>query len=112
MKLFQEVLPYLSTNMTNGQIMRLAAKCTLPLAQLSYTVTAVPANDSFYYASIREMSVLVPDLTKYVGNSKMSICRLIRIEFDSSVCTLRMNQVYMVKFHLGVWQEERCNEKG
>ena len=33
----------------------------------------------------------------------MSICRLIRIGFDSSVCTLRMNQVYMDKFDLGVW---------
>ena len=27
----------------------------------------VPANDSFYYASIREMSVLVPDLDKIRG---------------------------------------------
>lgn len=73
MELFQEVLPYLSTNMTNGQIMRLAAKCIPAFGSIELHSYCVPANDSFYYASIREMSVLVPDLEKYVGNSKMSI---------------------------------------
>lgn len=67
MKLFQEVLPYLSTNMTNGQIMRLAAKCIPAFGSIELHSYCVPANDSFYYASIREMSVLVPDLDKIRG---------------------------------------------
>mgnify|MGYP000756771298 FL=1 len=67
MELFQEVLPYLSTNMTNGQIMRLAAKCIPAFGSIELHSYCVPANDSFYYASIREMSVLVPDLDKIRG---------------------------------------------
>lgn len=42
MKLFQEVLPYLSTNMTNGQIMRLAAKC-IPDGSIELHSYCVPA---------------------------------------------------------------------
>lgn len=85
---------------------------SLPLAQLSYTVTAFRQMTRSITQAFEKCPYSYLIWTKYVGNSKMSICRLIRIEFDSSVCTLRMNQVYMVKFHFGVWQEERCNEKG
>lgn len=64
MKLLQEILPYLSTNMANGQIVLLAAKCIPTFGSIELHSYCVPANDSFIYASVRGMSVLIPDLDK------------------------------------------------
>lgn len=64
MELFEEILPYLSTNMTNAQITRLAVKCIPAFGSIELHSYCVPADDSFYYATIREMSVVVPDLDK------------------------------------------------
>ena len=62
MELLQEILPYLSTNMTNGQIILLAAKCIPAVGSFELHSYCIPANDSFIYASVRGMSVLIPDL--------------------------------------------------
>lgn len=64
MKLLDEVLPYLSTDMTNMQIMLLAAKCTPIVGSAELSSYRVPADDAFHYAFIRGMSVVVPDLDK------------------------------------------------
>lgn len=64
LKLLDEVLPYLTTDMTNGQIMLLAAKCIPILGSAELSSHRVPADDAFRYASIRGMSVVVPDLNK------------------------------------------------
>lgn len=64
LKLLDEVLPYLTTDMTNGQIMLLAAKCIPILGSAELSSHRVPADDAFRYASIRGMSVVVPDLDK------------------------------------------------
>lgn len=64
MELFQEILPYLSTDMSNTQIMLLAAQCIPALGSIQLSSYCVPANDAFYYAKIRGMSVVVPDLEK------------------------------------------------
>ena len=64
MNLFEKILPYLSTNMTNTQIMQLASQCIPMVASMDLNTYCVPAQGSFYYASIRGMSVIVPDLGK------------------------------------------------
>lgn len=64
MKLLGEILPYLSTDMTNSQIMLLAAKCIPLLSAAELSSYRVPADDAFYYATIRGMSVIVPDLER------------------------------------------------
>ena len=64
MKLLDEVLPYLSTDMTNSQIMLLAAKCIPIMGSAELSSYRVPADDAYHYASIRGMSVIVPDLDK------------------------------------------------
>ncbi len=64
MHLLDEVLPYLTTDMTNSQIMLLAAKCIPIMGSAKLSSYRVPADDAYYYASIRGMSVVVPDLDK------------------------------------------------
>lgn len=64
MKLLDAVLPYLTTDMTNSQIMLLAAKCIPILGSAKLFSYRVPADNAFQYASIRGMSVVVPDLVK------------------------------------------------
>lgn len=64
MNLFEKILPYLSTNMTNTQIMQLASQCIPMVTAMELNTYCVPAQGSFYYASIRGMSVIVPDLGK------------------------------------------------
>lgn len=62
--LLYSALPYLTTDLTDSEILSLAYRL-LPLASSiaidSYTV---PANDCYYGASIRGMSMLVPDLPR------------------------------------------------
>lgn len=55
-------LPYLTTDLTNSEILSLAYRL-LPLASsISISSHTVPASDCYYSANIRGMSVLVPDL--------------------------------------------------
>ena len=63
-ELLDEVLPLLSTDMTNGQIMQLATNLIPMLSSVELSEYCVPTSDEYYSASIRGMSVLVPDLDK------------------------------------------------
>ena len=55
-------LPYLTTDLTNSEILSLAYRL-LPLASsISISSHTVPASDCYNSANIRGMSVLVPDL--------------------------------------------------
>ena len=55
-------LPYLTTDLTDREILSLAYRL-LPLASsISISSHTVPASDCYYSANIRGMSVLVPDL--------------------------------------------------
>ena len=55
-------LPYLTTDLTDSEILSLAYRL-LPLASsISISSHTVPASDCYYSANIRGMSVLVPDL--------------------------------------------------
>ena len=62
--LLYNALPYLTTDLTDSEILSLAYRL-LPLASsISLNSYTVPANDCYYAASIRGMSVLVPDLPR------------------------------------------------
>lgn len=62
--LLYNALPYLTTDLTDSEILSLAYRL-LPLASsISLNSYTVPANDCYYGASIRGMSVLVPDLPR------------------------------------------------
>ena len=64
LKLVDVVLPYLSTDMSNSQIMRIAIKYAPALASLKISTHSIPADGTYKNASIRGMAVLVPDLYK------------------------------------------------
>ena len=62
LKLVNNALPYLTTDLTDSEILSLAYRL-LPLASsISINSHTVPASDCYYSANIRGMSVLVPDL--------------------------------------------------
>ena len=64
LSLLYNALPYLTTDLTDGEIVSLAYRL-LPLASsVSINSYTVPANDCYYNANIRGMAVLVPDLTR------------------------------------------------
>lgn len=62
LRLVDVVLPYLSTDMSNAQIMRIAIKYAPSLASLKISTYSIPAEGTYKNASIRGMAVLVPDL--------------------------------------------------
>lgn len=60
--LMNNALPYLTTDLTDREILSLVYRL-LPLASsISISSHTVPASDCYYSANIRGMSVLVPDL--------------------------------------------------
>ena len=62
--LMYNALPYLTTDLTDTEILSLAYRL-LPLASsISINSYTVPANDCYYNAKIRGMAVLVPDLQR------------------------------------------------
>lgn len=62
--LMYNVRSYLTTDLTDSEILSLVYRL-LPLASsISINSYTVPAEDCYYYASIRGMSVLVPDLPR------------------------------------------------
>lgn len=64
LKLVDTVLPYISTDMSNAQIAKLAVKYAPSLASLKISTYSVPADGTYQNAMIRGMAVLVPDLYK------------------------------------------------
>ena len=63
MDLVTEVLPYVTTDMTQGEIVSYATRAAkVYLAGGELTSLRIPADGAYQFASIREMSVLVPDL--------------------------------------------------
>ena len=62
--LMYNVRSYITTDLTDSEILSLLYRL-LPLASsISINSYTVPADDCYYYASIRGMSVLVPDLPR------------------------------------------------
>lgn len=62
LELVDILLPILTTDMSNTQIMSLAVQYAPSLASLNITTHSVPGNGSYRNAMIRGMAVLVPDL--------------------------------------------------
>lgn len=62
MQLFKKALSMVTTDMTDGEMISIATKLLPKLASVRISTYTVPAEGDYQYASIREMSVLVPDL--------------------------------------------------
>ncbi len=62
LKLVDTILPYLSTDMSNAQIAKIAVKYAPSLASLKISTYSIPADGTYKNAMIRGMAVLVPDL--------------------------------------------------
>lgn len=62
MELVNEVLPMITTDMSNTEILSLAVKYAPALASLKIETHSVPGDGNYRNAMIRGMAVLVPDL--------------------------------------------------
>ncbi len=62
LNLMYNALPYLTTDLTDSEILSLAYRLLPLVPSLSIGTYTVPANNAYYNASIRGMSVLVPYL--------------------------------------------------
>ncbi len=62
--LVNELIPYLTTDMTNMEILTLTAQFIPVLADFDINTYYVPADGTYYAATIRKMQVLVPDTAK------------------------------------------------
>ena len=67
--LVNEILPILTTDMSNGDIMSLAVKYAPAVASLNLETHSVPSDGNFKHAMIRGMAVKVPDL--YLNKKKI-----------------------------------------
>lgn len=74
--LMTKALPMLTTDLSNREILKLLLDVLPVLGNLKVNTQRLPADGTFKYATIRGMSVLVPDLEanreilkKYMGNS-------------------------------------------
>ncbi len=57
-----EMLPYMTTDMFNSQIMAIALQCGKIMSGAKVSTYCVPSGDDYYSDMIRGMAVLVPDL--------------------------------------------------
>lgn len=62
LNLLYNALPYLTTDLTDAEILSLAYRLLPLFSSISINSYTVPANDCYYSANIRGMAVLVPDL--------------------------------------------------
>ncbi len=64
MAILDEVLPYMATDMSNGQIMALAAQVAPMLGSLSVSTYSMPCEGAYSWAWREGMYVVVPNLEK------------------------------------------------
>ena len=57
-----EALPLITTDLSNGEILEYAVELLPMLSQLDISTQYIPAEGTYQYASVRGMSVLLPDL--------------------------------------------------
>lgn len=62
LKLVEGIIPLVSTNMSNGDIMDYVSELFPMLTDLEITTQTIPAEGTYKGASVRGMSVLVPDM--------------------------------------------------
>ena len=72
--LARQVLPLMTTDMTNAQIVNYAMKVFPIVSKVEVSTFRVPADGAYYDAQIDGMSVLVPDLQKNRELLKEKIC--------------------------------------
>lgn len=64
LSLLYNVLPYITTDLTDTEILSLAYKLLPVVSSISINSYTVPADDCYYNARIQGMAVLVPDLQR------------------------------------------------
>lgn len=64
LNLMDTILPMMTTDMNNTQILSLVMKLAPMLQDMELETYRIPADDAYYDATIREMMVLVPDLER------------------------------------------------
>lgn len=64
LSLLYNALPYVTTDLTDAEILSLAYRLLPLVSSISINSYTVPANDCYYSANIRGMAVLVPDLQR------------------------------------------------
>ena len=62
LKTMETILPYVTTDMSNGEMIQLATRLFPVLSGANIQSYHIPAKGTYRSASIRGMSVLVPDL--------------------------------------------------
>ena len=62
--LMEKALPMITTDMTNRQILDYLTRIVPMLGSMKVATQQIPAEGTYKYAYIREMSVLLPDLEK------------------------------------------------
>ena len=62
--LMEEALPMITTDLTTGEMLNYITQLVPMLSGMKASTQQIPADDTFKYAYIRNMSVLVPDLAK------------------------------------------------
>jgi hypothetical protein len=62
--LFSEILPMMSTDMTDDEIMTFALTLASSLSDIKTQSCSIPAEGTYKNATVRGMAVLVPDLEK------------------------------------------------
>lgn len=78
LSLIDTVLPMLTTDMSNAEIISLATALVPLMSNMEISTYMVPAYDCYTFASIRGMSVLLPDLPKirnYLATEYMPLNR-------------------------------------
>ncbi|MBQ5974038.1 MAG: LCP family protein, partial [Oscillospiraceae bacterium] len=64
LKLLDAALPMITTDMTDSELMSLAVKLASLSGELQIRGHLIPASDSYRFARIREMEVLLPDAAR------------------------------------------------
>lgn len=62
--LLTQILPMITTDLSNAEILNYTTMLLPLLADLNVQTLRIPADGAYSYASIRDMSVLLPDLAK------------------------------------------------
>jgi len=60
--LLEQVLPLITTDMSNGDIIDYALTCFPLISDITIKTQYIPAEGTYQFASIRGMSVILPDL--------------------------------------------------
>lgn len=71
--LADQIFPLITTDMTNADILNYMLKIVPILPELEIKTQHIPGSESYYFANIRGMSVIIPDLDECIQQLKDTI---------------------------------------